>query len=243
MSFNVNGVDSREKMYGVFEIIRNYTPDVVFIPELKGVYSFQLDSLLKTIYKKTTFPNSSCENYFYSKHVLSNYRRLENESDYLPGIFTCNIETDIDTIRFYGCHMASNNYNSERLYITPDSLQSIYDINQYVKDIMSAYKIRAEEAKTIIEDIKRIQKPILIMGDMNDVIGSKALNSLESAGFKDAWWEGGLGYGATITSPLPYRIDHIMFNDFFKLKRIENIDSKGLSDHNAIYAEFELIQN
>lgn len=50
--------------------------------------------------------------------------------------------------------------------------------------------------------------------------------------------KGGLGYGATIHYPLPYRIDHIMYNDRLRLKSIRKIDAKGLSDHDALVAEF-----
>lgn len=82
--------------------------------------------------------------------------------------------------------------------------------------------------------------PILLMGDFNDVGGSKAVRTLECSGFRDAWWKGGLGYGATIHKPLPYRIDHIMYSEQFKLQKIEVVSSEGLSDHDALYAEFLL---
>lgn len=49
------------------------------------------------------------------------------------------------------------------------------------------------------------------MGDLNDISGSTPLRTLEYSGLKDAWWEGVVGYGATIHNPFPYRIDHIMF--------------------------------
>lgn len=78
----------------------------------------------------------------------------------------------------------------------------------------------------------------IIMGDFNDVSGSKPLNILEDAGFKDAWWDGGFGYGATIHHPLPFRIDHIMYNDGVELVEIKKVDSNGLSDHDALVATF-----
>lgn len=78
----------------------------------------------------------------------------------------------------------------------------------------------------------------IIMGDFNDVGGSSALRAFKAAGFHDAWWKGGLVYGATIHYLLPYRIDHIMYNDKLTLKSIRKIDAKGLSDHDALEAEF-----
>lgn len=239
MTFNIKGIESRDKARRVFNIVRKYKPDITFIPEFKGECSFYLDSLLKTLFQYTTFPNSSCENYFYSKYLFKNYRRLTNGNDYIPGVYACDVVTAVDTVRVFGCHLASNNYNFERQYITPDSIQSFSDVNVYVNDIRQANKMRAEEVMTIVYDIEARRAPFLIMGDMNDVIGSNALNKLESAGFSDAWWEDGFGYGATISNPLPYRIDHIMYNDYFKLNSIDLIDTRGLSDHRALYAEFE----
>ena len=73
-----------------------------------------------------------------------------------------------------------------------------------------------------------------------DVGGSPALRAFKAAGFQDAWWKGGMGYGATIQYLLPYRIDHIMYNDKLTLKSIRKIDAKGLSDHDALVAEFRI---
>ena len=49
-----------------------------------------------------------------------------------------------------------------------------------------------------------------------------------------------MGYGATIQYLLPYRIDHIMYNDKLTLNSIKKIDAKGLSDHDALVAEFRI---
>ena len=76
------------------------------------------------------------------------------------------------------------------------------------------------------------------MGDFNDVGGSGCIRQLESIGLKDAWWEGGIGYGATIHHPLPYRIDHILYSGGLELRKVKVINSDSMSDHDALYAEF-----
>lgn len=78
------------------------------------------------------------------------------------------------------------------------------------------------------------------MGDFNDVCSSLTLNILENAGFKDAQWECGFGYGTTNHKPLPYRIAHIMYNVKLKLKSIRKIAAQGLSDHDALVEQFYL---
>ena len=106
-----------------------------------------------------------------------------------------------------------------------------------MKDIQWAYNERAKAAKIISADILSQTMPVLVMGDFNDVGGSSAIKLLEKAGLKDAWWEGGFGYGATIHKPLSYRIDHIMYSSGLKLRKVEVASSEDLSDHDALYAE------
>ncbi len=75
---------------------------------------------------------------------------------------------------------------------------------------------------------------------MNDVCGAPSMRKFKLAGFKDAWSVGGFGYGATIHHLLPYRIDHILYNDGLRLKGIKRIKSRALSDHDALVAVFEV---
>ena len=109
---------------------------------------------------------------------------------------------------------------------------------QYFKDVNHAYSKRIKEAGEIAREVSQLEKPVIVLGDMNDVGGSKTIRQIESVGLKDAWWEGGFGYGATIHKPLPYRIDHILYSKQLKLNRVKVISSEGLSDHDAIFAEF-----
>ena len=141
-----------------------------------------------------------------------------------------------DTIDLYGCHFASNNYNerSER-----QSIEDIHDqvsFFNYIKNIQTSGNRRKIEAETIVHDMSQSSHHAIVLGDMNDVGGSDAIRALEAAGLTDAWQEGGLGYGATIHTPLPYRIDHILYNEGLVLKGVKVIDTSDISDHNALVA-------
>lgn len=237
MSFNIDGTDKdiinrAEKIVG---IINETNPDIVFLAEFYEDDPDVLDTLLRK-----TFLYSTCEggyfHYFYSKYPLSSMTKL-NSSGNGSGVFKCKVSIYNDSITLYGCHLASNNYTVNKEYITPDSINSREDVKTYIKDIERAYLLRGYETDTLVKDMSEYY-PILVMGDFNDVGGSKTIRTLESAGLKDAWWAGGFGYGATIHNPLPYRIDHIMYSEKLKLKKIEVISSEGLSDHDALYAEF-----
>lgn len=75
------------------------------------------------------------------------------------------------------------------------------------------------------------------MGSFNDVAGSEPLRKLSKAGFSEVWWKGGIGYGASIHHPLPYRIDHVMYKEL-ELKSIQMINANGISDHDTLVSEF-----
>jgi endonuclease/exonuclease/phosphatase (EEP) superfamily protein YafD len=241
MSFNISATkhDMYSKASQLSAIILQYDPDVVFLTELKGKYKPVFDSLLheNLPFSSYTRQYSHC---FYSKMKLRGWRKLYKEGITHLGVFTCIMPVERDSIVLYGCHFASNNYTSDNLYITPDSINNHRDLRQYGLDIQRASKLRSIEASVVKEEMMGTIYPVLLMGDLNDVSGSAAIETLKEAGLSDAWWNCGFGYGATIHNPLPYRIDHIMFTNHLKLKHIEVVDSKGLSDHDALYAEFIL---
>ena len=240
MSFNINGTigDITKKAPRLAEIIAKYNPDVLFVSELSDKNKPILDSLLN----KTLPYNTYTRNYwncFYSKYPLYNWKRIENEENIEHlGAYSCSISFVNNTIIIYGCHFASNNYTMDKKYVTPDSINNHHDVITYISDVEAAYTIRSNEANVVGKEIKRAIHPVILMGDLNDVCGSATVRTLESSGLKDAWWKGGLGYGATIHKPLPFRIDHIMYSDKLILRHIEVIDSEGSSDHDALYVEF-----
>lgn len=245
MSFNCNHTFKNEDVLDqrtrIIELIKKYNPDVVFLTEnfLRG----KEDSVwlsLKT-YPFHTFLKNHVGNSIYSKYPLFN-ETIYQEKGIPYGITFCEIRYKDCIIDVFGCHLSSNNYNEHMEYMTPDSLDDRHEVKSYLKNILAAGKHRQLEAKNII-DFHDSTKPTIIMGDFNDVCGSPTLKIFDKAGFKDAWWKRGLGYGATIHHPLPYRIDHIMYNDKLKLKSITKIDAEGISDHDALMAEFSINKN
>lgn len=238
MCFNIKGTspDMPKKAVEITKLINSYSPDIVFVSEIKGRYKPQFDSLLYDKFPYTTFTRGE-SNCFYSKFQLNGWRKLGKDNDRI-GAYACTIGINNDSIVVIGCHLTSNNYASNRKYITPDSVVSHNDFITYIHDVRRAYEKRTKEAYLICEEINNSKFPVILMGDFNDVGGSKTIKIIENARLRDAWWEKGLGYGATIHYPLPYRIDHIMYSKELKLEKIKVVDSEGLSDHDALYSEF-----
>lgn len=244
MSFNCNlstkNAGLLERRAQTVEFIKSESPEVIFVTENFINIKDSLWLALNDLYPYHTTQNSTVGNYIYSMYpILSDTVFKEKGIPY--GISICKIKYRDSTIDIFGCHLSSNNYNEHMDYMTPDSVNNRHEVKAYLKNILAAGKHRQLEAKAII-DFHDSSKATIIMGDFNDVCGSPTFEIFENAGFKDAWWEGGLGYGATIHHPLPFRIDHIMYNDKLMLKSIKKIDANCISDHDALLGNF-IIKN
>lgn len=244
MSFNCNIPPAlrydTNRRNELIKLIEDVSPDIFFLTEN---YVFWEDSLWIAIqdqYPYRTRQYNFLGNYFYSKYPI--IEEIEYDGRSKHNIF-CQIDYMGSVIDLFGVHFSSNNYNAEAEYLTPDSVQSHNDIKAYLKNIMNAGRRRREEARQIVVTIDSLKhqgrtNPTLVMGDFNDVGGSPTLRILEYSGLKDAWWKGGVGYGSTIHKPLPYRIDHIMYDNQLKLESIRKINTDKISDHHALVAKF-----
>ena len=238
MAWNIDGSEYDSlKVAKIADVINKHKPDVIFLSEDFDKTGIWLDSLLKKNY-----PYSSNMAYsghqFYSNYLLDSIRVIKVEDYDNPLRIHVSIMVNGQQMDIYGCHLASNNYTASQVDFHLNQVNDHHDAKQYLKNIRDASRLRKLEAQAIIKDMT--DRATIIIGDFNDVGGSPALRAFKTAGFQDAWWKGGLGYGATIHYPLPYRIDHIMYNDKLTLNSIKKIDAKGLSDHDALVAEFRI---
>ena len=236
MAWNIDGSEYDSlKVSEIANVIHKHNPDVVFLSEDFNETGIYLDSLLKKNYPySSNFAYSG--HHFYSKYLLDSIRVVKVEDYDNPLRIHVSVMVNGQSIDIYGCHLASNNYTASQVDFHLDQVNDHQDAKQYLKNIRDASRLREREVQAIIKDMT--DRATIIMGDFNDVSSSPALRTFQAAGFQDAWWKGGMGFGATIHYPLPYRIDHIMYNDRLRLKSIKKIDAKGLSDHDALVAEF-----
>lgn len=242
LTFNINrsGIAADKDIEELFSLIVSQEADILFLAEDFEPAGEKLNSLLTNLYPYSTYDKQTVwkGHYFYSKYPLGRVEHINIESSRFSYCFHCNMAYGQDSISLFGCHLASNNYIVTEPSIRPEDIDGMLSLAQYLKNIDMASKQRCEEAMKIMVHPNFNDKSV-VLGDFNDVSGSVPLKLLADAGLKDAWWEKGLGYGATVSHPLPFRIDHIMYREGLKLKNIKKIDSQGLSDHDALIATFE----
>lgn len=239
LSFNVNGsgVYDADKANAILCIIQKENPDVVFMTEN---YLPLCDSLHGRLHNKYPYDTSKMKHsVIYSRYPLKSplvFQMINRGTSYLA---KCDAEVNGKTVTLFGCHLSSNNYSKSKDYLTPDKVQSTSGIKAYFDNFSYASHLREMETDTVIFHCKGAER-VVIMGDLNEVSGASSMKMYEDAGYKDAWSKGGFGYGATIHHPLPYRIDHVLYNGGLKLKGIKRVDAKGISDHDALVAVFDL---
>lgn len=260
LNVHSTGEGFEERSLRIDSLIKAEDPDFVFLTEYQDTCSLVLDSLLRTRYKFCqrgigTYNNrTEC---VYSHWQIDTITGIQIDTEsgrakqYLEAapsigkhiahsaILRCNLTNDNNCITLYACHLASNNYLNE-----VDSMQ--YNLHSSLKGLEQrwrAYKngsfLRELDTEAICNDISKSGCPVIVMGDMNDISSSSSLDLLENKGLKDAWWQGGFGYGSTFRDGwFRLRIDHILYNNQLKMTDVKVIDA-DVSDHRPIVASFK----
>jgi endonuclease/exonuclease/phosphatase (EEP) superfamily protein YafD len=163
---------------------------------------------------------------FYSTWEIDSVQRFKLAAHF-SAIFRVKIHKGIDTLAVYCCHLSSNNLKlKEGRWASMEA----------------GRKLRCKEADVIVDALKNERYPAIVMGDMNDFSYVEPIKRIEKAGMRDAWWNGGTGYGSTYNEgKLWLRIDHILYNkQQMKLRNISVVGDYEWSDHRALVADFAL---
>ena len=242
MTWNVhcsNGAES-VRQRRVAGLILETDADFVLLNEYHQKHCLVMDSILRTRYPYTEECQSHqrCGDIFYSKHIMSNTGRLKLlRRRGLIRPIKATIALNEDSVQIFGVHMASNHYEESILE------KEFNDVSFYYKRYKAAQEKRCIQAQFTKATVMDSKHPIIVMGDMNDFNCSAPLDTLMSCDLKDAWWEGGNGYGATFHDGwMRLRIDYILHSKELKLESIKVIET-DLSDHNPVMAGFSLNTN
>ncbi len=245
LTWNIHdsGEDYEERQPDIAKLIVEQKPNIVLMNEFYLKKSRTLDSVLRENYPYVvdTWTNVLSGDVLYSQYPIKSYRKLRCDT-LTPQSYEFILQIQDQNIRIIGSHMTSTNNQDTKHRYTLKQKSDLKTLPAYFKLYKKGNLKRQNEAILITEYIRETEMPTIVMGDLNDMGGTRPLNILQSEGLKDAWWEGGLGLGFTFKEGwMRLRIDHILYNNHFDLKKIKVIKTE-LSDHYPVIANFDLRQ-
>jgi len=259
---------TRQFQDGLFAEIHRQVPDIICFQELSfenlKMIKSQLDSIYGPCAELDGRDVEIHRNKFYSHFTMRNFKRYHCEgtidtSDFdsleLKEYEIMRKQMDVMSAEFevqpgkwitlFSGHLRSSAYSTARRSMSKDS-HWWEGIPLYYRNYKVGKRIREYQARNVRKFIDKARaegKTVIVAGDLNDWCGSTTLNTLMGEGenaLKDAWWEGGNGFGFTYQGwHLRLRLDHILYSDGLKLNDVKVIDS-NLSDHRPLKASFIL---
>ena len=228
-SYNVHSQSDDFEHYAldISNMITCLETDFVFLTEYYESTNDTLQSVLEKHYpyvnKKHRWNNNDGD-VFYSRWPIDSVRSYIIGSHFCS-IYRVQIHKGSDTLAIYCCHLSSNN-----LKLNEGRLASLKE----------GRRLRFVEADTIVNASRSEKYPVVVIGDMNDVPFSPTIKRIKSTGLKDAWWNGGFGYGSTYHNDwLRLRIDYAFYDDkHLNLQNIDVIGEETWSDHRALVVGF-----
>ena len=237
MSYNIhnNGVyfdKHPESIDSLMRFIEKVNPDIIFLTEYWKYKSPQIATMLHDRYPYCSayvFDKPDKTDYFLcSRYPISNVHRFHKQGLQQMLVHGMDVEIDGVRVKLIGCHLQSNNLSAKQRRMNGGT---------YWSNLRYGYETRQRQVERIRDSVESYQCPTIVMGDMNDISGSYTLRTLKKAGLKDAWWESGLGYGATyVSSCMKWRIDHILYSNDFEARNVW-VPDEPFSDHDPIVAD------
>lgn len=267
LTFNIAAYDTLKfttsLRTGLLELIKQEQPDIICFQELSYENLKKIKPRLDSIYG--TCPELDGKDIevhrgkFYSSLTMRNFKRYHCEGDIdtldfdsleleeyhhmkrqMP-VMSAEFEVEPGKwVTLFSGHLRSSAYSTARRSMDKDA--SWFDgISLYKRNYEVGKRIRdyeAENVRRFIDEARADGMPVIVAGDLNDWCGSDCLNALMSDDLKDAWWEGGCGFGWTYFGwHMRLRLDHILYSDELELVDVKVVDS-DLSDHKPLVANF-----
>lgn len=267
ITFNVNAEDSdrftEDVQRRLIDLVMNERPDILCFQELSNANMTKIKPSLNRIYgpceeldgKDVEVHRSK----FYSRYNMRNFKRYRCEgevdsSDFnaleFIGYDQCKQQMNVMSAEFevapgrwvtvFSGHLRSSAYSTSRRSMDKGT-SWLGGIPLYWRNYKIGKRIRDFEAQNVrrfVDEARAKGNTVIVAGDLNDWCGSDCLETLMGNDLKDAWWEGGRGFGWTYFGwHLRLRIDHILYSDELQLTDVRVVDS-DLSDHKPLKATF-----
>lgn len=268
MTYNVAAYDpitfSANRQKRLMALIKQEMPDILCFQEMSFESLKMIKNQLDSIYGfcETLKEHDQLWRFrFYSHYPMRNFRKYKCEGDidisdltevekasvelFQEQMNVMSAEFEIKSgiwVTIFSGHLCSSAYSTARRSMDNNASWS-EGILLYRRNYAIGKRIRDYEARNVrryVDKERSAGKTVIVAGDLNDWCGSNCLDSLMGDDLKDAWWEGGNGFGWTYFGwHLRLRLDHILYSNELNLVDVKVVDS-NLSDHKPLVARFRL---
>ena len=246
----------RNKIIGFLE---SENPDIICLQEFVVIHpnpeafidtvSDRLDMPYHAHYQYTNKPKKGIHAIIiFSKFPIVDHGTVKNDEIQNYAMFA-DLQIGKDTVRLYNVHLESFRFKKEDYnFISEFDLQ--FEENENIKEgsvkilkkVRTAFARRAAQVDHLESSIQTSPYPVILCGDFNDTPNSYTYQQLSSE-LKDSFIESGIGLGNTYIGNLPsYRIDFILYDDYFTSRQSRRILVK-YSDHYPVSCFIGLRQN
>ena len=149
-----------------------------------------------------------------------------------------------DTVQVLVAHLASNAVRLDASDVLRDAARDGRRAFGRVRGVASRYRqaaaARVAQVEPVLDAVARSRRPVLLLGDLNDVPLSRTLAKLRGSGLVDAWEQRGWGFGVTYPDAIPgLRIDYVLHSPNIQTESVQILDA-GFSDHRPLRAVLHL---
>lgn len=261
-AFSVKGLPVEETAIGIFNTIKEYDPDIVFLQEsphhflsMGGEWR-KTDEFMDSIGYKGY--HGASDSTFWEGHMVpfntgvALYSKTPITRDTVLKILEspheqqhCAIGTttfDGVPIRIMTARLSSLNLYWDTAHQGKNIYQITFDRKRMVQhQIRSVERLHEQQIKMIRQEIEQSKEPVIYCGDMNSVPTSYNYYLMRGSNLQDAFLKGGWGIGATFHNIAPtLRIDAILPDK----KRFKVLQTKvikvQLSDHYPVVSDLQL---
>jgi endonuclease/exonuclease/phosphatase family metal-dependent hydrolase len=159
------------------------------------------------------------------------------------GCIYSEVQIDGKVVRIYNVHLQSNMVSGIAQHVLDDGdiqdKQTWLNIRHMFGRFKRTVRIRAQQAKEILNHMQSAETPIILCGDLNDTPQSYTYQLLTNQ-LDDGFKKKGTGFATTYQGGIPaLRIDYILNDPTFKVIDYKKIKNK-YSDHFAVVSELRI---
>ncbi|RYY51220.1 MAG: hypothetical protein EOO06_01395 [Chitinophagaceae bacterium] len=256
----VDTVLAKKNNATIFEKIKAADADILCLQEffteiIPGNHYNVMDSLANTLgypyyYFSRDVPKVD-GNFFSGSIIFSRHKIIDSSKSVfpLPGLYSGSIiRTGIligtDTINVFTSRLQLMRFQGDEYRqlqnIKTVSGNSISDTKSIIGKLRYGYYFLSQQAEFVRTVLDSSYRPYLFAGDLNNIPLSYTYGKVKGK-LNDAWAKKGKGFGRTFQYISPtLRLDHLFYDEHFKLGQVTRILEDGETDHHGLLGDFTI---